>query len=45
MYRYLLLSSVTVKMDYKENMENSRNEPKIESSCVVVYKDYVSKYI
>ena len=29
MYRYLLLSSVTVKMDYKENMENSRYEPKI----------------
>ena len=24
MYRYLLLSPVTVKMDYEENMENAR---------------------
>jgi hypothetical protein len=44
MYRYLLPSSATVKMDYEENMENARYttnddtlyEPKIESSCVVV---------
>jgi hypothetical protein len=44
MYRCLLPSSVTVKMDYGENVENARYatnddtfyEPKIESSCVVV---------
>ena len=44
MYRCLLPSSVTVKMDYEEYIENDRYatnddtlyEPKIESSCVVV---------
>ena len=41
MHRCLLPSSVTVKMDHEENLENARMitllyESKIESSCVVV---------
>ena len=36
MYRCLLPSSVTVKMDYEENMENARYATNDDTSCVVV---------
>jgi hypothetical protein len=43
MYRCLLPSSVTVKMDYVENMENARYATNDDTSCVITKTDRTGK--